>query len=146
MDETNHINVNHEVLLWARESLALNRTRAAEITDISVKRLEQLEEGDKQPSFDELKGMAKAYKRTIATLLLQVPPLEKPLPPDRRTVDSTELGKFHEKTIVAVRKARALAESLVELKQDAGISITRFQHRASIQDTSAWVPDDSVQN
>ena len=136
MNEAIQINVNHEVLRWARESLALNRAKAAENTGISVKRLEQLEEGNKQPSFDELKAMAKAYKRTIAALLLQVPPKEKPLPPDRRTVDSKGLGKFHERTIMAVRKARALAESLIELKQNAGISIKRFQHRASIQDSS----------
>lgn len=135
MNEAIQINVNHEVLRWARESLALNRAKAAENTGISVKRLEQLEDGDKKPSFDELKAMAKAYKRTIATLLLQIPPQEKPLPPDRRSVDSKELGNFHERTIMAVRKARALAESLVELKREAGISITRFQLRAFIKDS-----------
>jgi len=134
MKENNGIAVNHEVLVWARETIALNQTNASERTGISAKRLIQLEKGEKRPTLDELKKFSKAYKRTIATLLLNTPPQEKPLPPDRRTVDSKASGNFHEKTILAVRKARALIASLIELKQEAGIAIPRFQYRASLQD------------
>lgn len=139
MKESINIAVNHEVLVWAREAIVLNRTNASEKTGISAKRLIQLEEGEKQPTLDELKELSKAYKRTIATLLLTTPPKEKPLPVDRRTVDSKDLGNFHEKTIMAIRKARALVVSLIELKQDAGITIPRFQFKASLQDNPAIV-------
>ncbi len=108
MKESINIAVNHKVLVWAREAIVLNRTNASEKTGISAKRLIQLEEGEKQPTLDELKELSKAYKRTIATLLLTTPPKEKPLPADRRTVDSKDLGNFHEKTIMAIRKARVL--------------------------------------
>jgi len=134
MKENIHISVNHKVLVWARESIAMSRTHASESTGISAKRLIQLEEGEKQPTLDELKEFSKTYKRTIATLLLSIPPDEKPLPADRRTIDSKELGTFHEKTILAVRKARALVISLIELKKDAGIGIPRFQDKASFND------------
>ncbi|MBA4410399.1 MAG: XRE family transcriptional regulator [Bacteroidota bacterium] len=134
MKENINIAVNHDVLVWAREALALNRTNATEKTGISAKRLSQLEEGEKQPTLDELKELSKAYKRTIATLLLTEPPKEKPLPTDRRTIESKDIGFFHEKTILAIRKARALVVSLVELKQDAGIAIPKFQYKALIQD------------
>src|SRR5690606_35840212 len=110
MNENSHINVSHEVLVWARESIALDRTQASESTGISLKRLVQLESGEKQPTLEELKAFSKTYKRTIATLLLNKPANEKPLPTDRRTIDSKNLGQFHEKTIMAVRKARALAQ------------------------------------
>ena len=139
MKESINIAVNHKVLVWAREAIVLNRTNATEKTGISAKRLIQLEEGEKQPTLEELKEFSKAYKRTIATLLLTAPPKEKPLPKDRRTVDSKDLGSFHEKTIMAIRKARALVVSLVELKQDAGIVIPRFQYKASIQDNPAII-------
>jgi Zn-dependent peptidase ImmA (M78 family) len=129
-----HISVNNEVLVWARESLAMNRTQASESTLISPKRLVQLESGEKMPTLEELKAFSKAYKRTIATLLLNNPPKEKPLPTDRRTVDSKELGFFHEKTIMAVRKARALAQSFVELREEIGVPFTQFTLSASIQD------------
>lgn len=137
MQENINIAVNHKVLVWAREAIVLNRTNTSEKTGISTKRLIQLEEGEKQPTLAELKELSKAYKRTIATLLLKTPPQEKPLPADRRTVNSTDLGNFHEKTIMAVRKARALVVSLIELKQDAGIAIPLFKYKATLQDNPA---------
>lgn len=134
MKENTTIPVNHEVLIWAREAIALNRSNASEKTGIPTKRLTQLEEGEKNPTLDELKELSKVYKRTVATLLLANPPQEKPLPKDRRTIDSKKIGKYHEKTIMAIRKARALAVSLVDLKKDAGIAIPRFRHNASLKD------------
>lgn len=133
MNDNIHIKVSHEVLVWARESLAMNRTQATESTGISTKRLGQLESGEKQPTLEELKSFSKTYKRTIATLLLNKPPKEKPLPADRRTIDSKDLGHFHEKTIMAVRKARALAQSFVELREEMGIPFPKFNLTASIQ-------------
>lgn len=134
MKENIYIDVNHKVLVWARESLAISRNQASEKMGITAKRLVQLEEGEKQPTLDELKELSKTYKRTIATLLLANPPKEKPLPTDRRTIDSKDLGNFHEKTIMAVRKARALAQSFVELRQELGIEIPKFNLSASIQE------------
>ena len=69
MADNNHIEVNHKVLAWARESFALRRNQTAENSGISVKRLTQLEEEEKQITLDELREFSKAYKRTIATLL-----------------------------------------------------------------------------
>ena len=138
MTEANSILVNNEVLIWARESVALNRTNASEKSGINSQKLIQLENGEKKPTIDELKALAKTYKRTLATLLLKTPPKEKPLPKDRRTINSSEIGTFDEKTIIAVRKARAMTQSLIELKQDAGIKIPKFNYSASIT-TSATI-------
>jgi Zn-dependent peptidase ImmA (M78 family)/DNA-binding XRE family transcriptional regulator len=134
MKERVHINVSPDVLVWARESLVLSRNQASEKTDISTKRLIQLETGEKQPSLDELKSFSKIYKRTIATLLLKAPPKEKALPIDRRTIDSVAIGNFHEKTIMAIRKARALAQSFIELRQELNMESQRFNLYASILD------------
>jgi len=127
------------VLIWARDSIALSRNQASENSGISPKRLIQLEEGELQPTLEELKELSKAYNRTVATLLLSNPPIEKPLPTDRRTIDSTEMDNFHLKTILAIRKARALTQSLIELKQDAGLGITRFKFSASISESAVDV-------
>lgn len=128
-----HIEINHKLLVWARESITMSKNQASERTGISASRLSQLEEGDRKPTLDELKELAKVYKRTLATLLLSEPPKEKPLPKDRRTVNSKDIGKFHEKTIIAVRKARALAQSYVELRQELGIQIPNFKITASLK-------------
>ncbi len=134
MKERVHINVSPDVLVWARESLVLSLNQASEKTDISTKRLIQLETGKQQPSLDELKSFSKTYKRTIATLLLKTPQKEKALPIDRRTIDSVAIGNFHEKTIMAIRKARALAQSFMELKQELSMESQRFNLYASILD------------
>lgn len=129
------IAVNHKVLLWAREALALSRNMAAEKTGLAPTRLAQLEQGKKQPDIEELKKMAKAYKRSLATLMLYEPPEEKPLPKDMRTIDSKHLNEFHEKTIIAVRRARALVQSLLELRNEMGVPIVPFSLEASIDDS-----------
>lgn len=134
MKEKIHINANPEVLFWARNSLALTRNHVTEKTGISGRRLTLLEEGEKPPTIDELKELSKVYKRTIATLLLLKPPFEKPLPVDRRTVDSQSLNLLHEKTVMAVRKARALAQSYIELRQEMGIEIPRLTFFTTIRD------------
>ena len=134
MKEEIHIQVNSEVLIWARESLALTRNQASERSGISPKRIVQLEDEKKQPTIEELKDLSKLYKRTIATLLLLKPPKEKPLPIDRRTVNSEVVGNFHEKSIMAVRKARALAKSFIELRQEMSIVISKFNVYASINE------------
>ena len=134
MADTFHIRTNNDVLVWARESIVLSRNKAAERIKISVKCLEQLENGTKFPSMLELKAMSKIYKRSIATLLLKKPPQEKALPKDRRTVNSEEIGNFSEKTILAVRKARAFVNSLAELKKEFNIPLTSFDYTAKIWD------------
>jgi len=134
-----YIQVNNEVLKWAREALALSRAKAAESSSISIIRLAQLEDGEKQPSLEELKLFSKIYKRTIATLLLQTIPKEKPLPKDRRTVNSTELGKFHEKTIMAIRKARAIVQSFIELKENEGQLLNKFKFKATLNDSAVQI-------
>ncbi|MDP4262636.1 MAG: XRE family transcriptional regulator [Bacteroidota bacterium] len=134
-----YIKANGEVLKWAREAIVLSRAKAAENSGVSVKRLEQLEEQKKQPTLDELKSLSKTYKRTIAALVLRQPPKEKPLPKDRRTVNSKQLGKFHEKTFLAVRKARALVQTLIELKEDASQPIKPFLYKAKLSTSPSQI-------
>lgn len=136
MKEGNHkLNINPALLIWARETIVLSKFQASIKSQISVQRITQLELGEDAPTIDELKSLSKIYKRTVATLLLSLPPEEKPLPIDRRTIDSLELGIFHVKTIMAVRKARALTQSYIELKRELGITINMFSDRALISDS-----------
>ncbi|MBU1011814.1 MAG: XRE family transcriptional regulator [Bacteroidetes bacterium] len=141
MKDSDTININPEVLVWARQSLVLSKNQASERTKINPKRLNHLESGEKLPTLDELRSFSKAYKRTIATLLLQNTPKEKPLPKDRRTINSSEIGSFHEKTIMAVRKARALALSYLELRQEMNVNFPKFDLKASMTDSPQVVAD-----
>ena len=129
------IEINFQVLIWARESIALTKNQVVDKINISNTKLNQLELGEKLPTLDELKELSKLYKRTIATLLLETPPKEKPLPIDRRTVNSENQNSFHEKTILAVRKARALANSFLELKTELGVESKKFNLSANLNES-----------
>jgi Zn-dependent peptidase ImmA (M78 family) len=130
----NNIDVKPEVLQYTRKSLSIDLNDASKLSGISVDRIKELE-SDQKPSLNELKALAKAYNSSIAALLLYKPLVEKPLPKDRRTVNSEGQGVFDPKTILAIRKARALLASFIELKEELGFSINRFSFSASIDDS-----------
>ncbi len=136
-----HIQTNNLVLIWARESIALTKNQVSEKTSISNVKLNQLELGEKLPTLEELKSLSKVYKRTIATLLLDNPPKEKPFPTDRRTINSENQNVFHEKTILAVRKARALANSFLELRNELKIETNKFNLSAQINENPKLIAD-----
>lgn len=136
MPNTDQISTNPTVLVWARESLALSRSQASEKSGIADHRLAQLERGERSVTIEELHRLSKAYKRTIAALLLAEPPKEKPLPRDRRTVNSQDLGHFHPKTIMAVRRARAFASSYKELREELDLTIPEISISASLKDNA----------
>jgi Zn-dependent peptidase ImmA (M78 family) len=127
----NYINVKPAVLESTRNSLGIDLPGASKLSGIPINRIKQLE-SDKKPNLSELKALAKAYNSSIAALLLYKPQSEKPLPKDRRTVNSEQEGIFDPKTILAVRKARALLGSLIELKNELGIPISRFSYDATL--------------
>jgi len=75
------INVNPEVLRWARESAGLTLEEAARKLQIRearrfspVQRLEALENGREQPSRPMLLKMSKQYRRTLLAFYLETPP------------------------------------------------------------------------
>lgn len=127
----NYIDVKPAVLESTRKSLGIDLLSASELSGIPLDRIKQLE-SDKKPNLLELRALAKAYNSSIAALLLYKPQSEKPLPKDRRTVNSEQEGIFDSKTILAVRKARALLGSLIELKNELGMPINRFSYKATL--------------
>lgn len=132
MSATPSLHINPSVLLWARESLGLSKTAAAERLGVGLPQLAAWESGISQPQLHELRSLARVYKQSLATLLLYEAPVEPALPSDFRTIDSEEVGRFTEKTIQTVRKARAMAVSWVELRQEFGLPIGKIPLQASL--------------
>lgn len=128
------IPVAGHVVRYARTSLGLSAEEACNKLSIASDELDAIENGTQAPHISTLKGMAKLYKRSLTFLLLAETPPEKPLPRDHRTVGSTKLGPFKSKTILTVRKARALAEAQIELYRDMGSQIPAFTLKATLRD------------
>lgn len=131
----NFINTNPLVLKSIRESLRIDLVKASKLSKIAIEKLRQFEETkDIKPNLDELKSLAKAYNKPLAELLLYNPIKEKPLPKDRRTVKSELAGIFDIKTIKTVERARALLDSMLQLKKELGIEIVKFSEAADLND------------
>lgn len=131
----NFVNTNPLVLKSIRESLRIDLEKASKLSKIAIEKLRQFEETkDIKPNLEELKSLAKAYNKPLAALLLYNPIKEKPLPKDRRTVKSELVGIFDIKTIKTVERARALLDSMLQLKKELGIEIVKFSEAADLND------------
>lgn len=128
------ISVAPHVLRYARTSLGLSVGEAAMQLDIVERDLEELEDGTQQPQISQLRSMTKLYKRSLTFLFLAEVPEEKPMPRDHRTSGSVKLGQFTPKTILTVRKARALAQSQIELLQAMDMPVPSFKLQATLKD------------
>jgi Zn-dependent peptidase ImmA (M78 family) len=129
-----NVPVSGVVARYARTSLGLSVSDACKQLHIEAGELDAIEAGVEQPSIILLKSMAKVYKRSLTFLLLTEVPEEKPLPRDHRTAGSVKLDQFHSKTILTVRKARALAISQIDLLREMNLPVPVFKHRATLQD------------
>ncbi len=131
----NYIKINPNVVKGIREYLKIDLAGASKHSKLSAKRISEIESNlpeISKPTLAELKALAKAYDKSLATLLLQKFTKEKPIPKDRRTVKSEEIGLFDIKTIQVIEKARALGESFLKLKTELNIPIKRFSDSATL--------------
>src|SRR4030042_6117830 len=129
-----HVKIEPSVLVWARKSIGFNRENAAEKIKISPADLEKYESGIIMPTYDLIESFSRLYKWPVALFLLNTPPEEKPIPTDFRTVSAGEINKFHDKTYLAVRKARRLLLSATDLYEESGINIPSFNIRSDLSD------------
>src|SRR3989337_2453136 len=128
-----NININPQVLLNARKFLKLDYEKVSKRSKISIQDLKEIESGRK-PNLKELSALAKVYNKSLASLLLYELPKEKPLPKDRRTVNSDQIGIFDLKTIRIIEKARALADSFIRLRSELNLPIPKFTYTVSMSE------------
>lgn len=68
--------INHDVLVWARESSGLSLEAAAKKSSVDPEALASWEEGVERPSVPQLRKLGKAYKRPIAVFYLPGKPVD----------------------------------------------------------------------
>jgi Zn-dependent peptidase ImmA (M78 family) len=112
--------INPEIMTWARESAGLSLADAARAIGLSganaVKRLAEMEAGERDPSRRQVAEMAKKYRRPLLTFYLPNPPRPGRSTQDFRTLPERETGSeavLH--ALVRDMKARqALIRSALE--------------------------------
>ena len=108
------VDVNPNVFKWLRKSSGWSIEDIAKRLKTSIEVVKAIEKGERQPTLRQLKDLAIAYKRPLASFLLSEPLKESPLPKDYRMLPDRK-NVFDKKTIYTIRKARDLQEIGAEL-------------------------------
>ncbi len=107
--------VNPEVLRWARESAGYDIDIVARKTGVTVERLQAFEAGALCPTLNQLRNIAKVYKRPTAVFYRSTTPTEPKSIHDFRMLPDTERVKIPE-LVFELRRAyerRAIALEIV---------------------------------
>lgn len=109
--------IRPELLVWAREAAGFGVDQAAARLRVSSDRLRAWEAGEARPTVAQLRAAAKVYKRPLAIFYLPEPPRDfQPLRDYRRLPDA-ELGTLSPELLAVVRRARAVRDAAIELRE-----------------------------
>jgi len=129
------VTVAPTVLIWARKSIGMDIDDVAKrIKGVTATRIGNWEKGKEMPTFSQLKRLSFIYKRPLAAFLLPAPPEEPPFPTDFRTLPADEKKPIHPKTYLAIRKARRLQYSAIELIKEIGEPVRKLSIAANLSD------------
>jgi len=107
--------VTPSVLLWARESVALDLARAATKIDVSVEQLERAEHGDHLLTLRQAERAAEAYGRAFAELFMPRPPNEPTVETRFRMLRGVSRGPWSHELVKLERDIRRRQKAMTEI-------------------------------
>ncbi len=108
--------INPEVLKWARERAGLSVNDVAKSFGKTADDVARWEDGDAAPTYVQLEKIAyQLYKRPLAIFFFPNAPAEIDPKTEFRLLPDFELEDLESDTLLAVRQARSMRESLREL-------------------------------
>ena len=110
-----------EVLSWARGSLGISPDAAAAAAGVSVDEYMDWETGGSLPRMTQVRKLAPALQCTVATLLLPEPAPSPRHPRDYRTLPTKSEHPLSTPTLLAIRRARQVADLAIELQAWMGL-------------------------
>ena len=113
-----HLDLSPETIVWARESIGLTIEDAAKKIDVSTLDLRFWEEGVGGPTVNQLRNMARVYKRPIAAFLLEKPPAERDSLPDFRMLHDHQTSTWSPALHGAYRRAQFQRSVALEIFAD----------------------------
>ncbi|NLF39782.1 ImmA/IrrE family metallo-endopeptidase [bacterium] len=130
-----NIPVKPDVLKWARQSAGKSVQDVAGRLSLALSTVEAWEQGEQTPTLAHVRQLATFLKRPLAAFFLPTPPAEPPVPGDFRRLPEDKAEPFSIKTILAIRRARAIQNAAREFIGESG-------HRPVQRVGSATTDDD----
>ena|SRR3989338_909025 len=122
MAESFEVKIQPSVLQWLRASAGWTPAEISKKIGVQESVYQNMEIGDKKPTFRQVEALAKAFRRPVAAFLLPSPPQEPALPADFR-LSVVEKREFSRKMRRVFRRARWLQELSGELMANLNLSL-----------------------
>lgn len=140
---TERLPVKSTLLRWARETAGLSLEQAAEKTGIRRKTLHQWEELGGHPTPSQLEKLAHKYHRPSAAFFLPDPPPKASLGTDFRRYSTHRGNPVGPSTQLALRRARWLQRTFIEISYELGMNGKRFSLRARLEERPSTIASEA---
>ena len=151
MSNREEIQITSKVLRWAREQASFTLSQAvarAKIHDLKTtnvsaeERLRSWEEGREGPTLNELRSLAKAYRRPLLTFFLSEPPEPSSKLEDFRTIGDRPVSTNSPEFSAFIRQIEVIQEELREIVKEEGAKPLEFVGSV----TAEYSPTDIAQS
>lgn len=134
MAKSMKVDVNPDVLVWARKNSSLDIDIAASKIKVKIEQLRAWESGDDKPSIAQLRKLANIYKFPISVFFLSVVPKNFSVMKDFRHLSEYMPAKFSRQLQLEIRKVQQRRETAIELQSSLVDEISTFDKKVSLED------------
>lgn len=127
-------NVRPEILTWARKTAGLEPDEAAQKLQVKPERLAQWETGDLKPTINQLRKMARVYKRPLSVFYLQEEPQGFQVIHDYRRLPDEGIRSFSPDLTLEMRTANERRELMLSLYEEVDEEPGTFTFTATLDD------------
>ena len=124
--------VKPEILVWARESAGFDLNEVASSSGLS--KVWEWESGETQPTINQLRALAKKYRRPLAVFYLQERPTDFQVISDFRRLPGEGMLRMSPKLFLQVRTAQERREVALDLLSEVGEHAPELNIVATLDD------------
>jgi len=137
-----------QMLVWARDRIAMSVDLAARAADVTVDKYESWEKGEKLPTINQAKKFAKKAKIPYSWLFLAVPPEKYKLPKntDYRTFFNQAISDYSLELQYLLVDVTMRRDAMIELYTEMDIPLPRFDQYIDIKNSDNATAAQTIRN
>lgn len=128
--------VEPSLLTWARRSAGFTTEDAAKKAQITTERLESWERGESRPTVNQLRNLARIYKRPLSVFYLPEPPKDFEALRDYRRLPDATAPRESPELRAEIRRALYRREVVLELAEDWEDAPSQLEASVSLSEHS----------
>jgi len=125
---------NPAVLSWARRESGYDVERVAKRLAVKPERIGAWEQGERHPTFRQLRNLARFYHRPVGIFFRAKPPALPPLAAEYRRLPGVTPGEESPELRLALRQMSNRRETMVELLEELGEPLPDFDLQAHLSE------------